>query len=199
MLASYRTKSHVHCHGSFPSSRGPLPAGGDARTGRNGPFHHHAAVPWHPRPRIPARSSPRLRGAARRLPSSGGDACSGNRAGPLAITPACKRGPRIEFSNCLAVTKMKCGSTGGPVHHALDRAGLRGALLPGPTFVPRAPHCVARMQASHLARVGARACACARAACSPALGRGLCPFHPSFRTGRCSVFTAGPPFPACLS
>jgi hypothetical protein len=38
-------------------------------------------------------------------------------------------------------------------------------------------HYVARMQASDLARVGARACADARAACSPALGRGLRPFR----------------------
>ncbi len=40
------------------------------------------------------------------------------------------------------------------------------------------PACVPhRIHAPMQARVGARACACARAACSPALGRGLRPFH----------------------
>ncbi len=46
------------------------------------------------------------------------------------------------------------------------------------------PHCVARIHSPMQARVGVRACACARAACSPALGRGLCPFRLRHRTGR---------------
>jgi hypothetical protein len=63
--------------------------------------------------------------------------------------------------------------------HALDRVrGVWGALLLGcsPTYLSVrtfacVPHSVARIHAC----VGARACACA--ACSPELGRGLCPFR----------------------
>jgi hypothetical protein len=46
------------------------------------------------------------------------------------------------------------------------------------------PTCLfARLHASRNARVGAGGCACACAACSPELGRGLCPFRLP-RTGR---------------
>jgi hypothetical protein len=56
----------------------------------------------------------------------------------------------------------------------------------------RGPH-ASQLAASDLARVGARACACARAACSPALGRGLCPFRSDFQPAvRARAFPACP-------
>ncbi len=82
-------------------------------------------------------------------------------------------------------------TTGGGHVHTLDRVrGVRGALLPltCPVLYFTCPfarlhasrivwpacvsHCVA---ASDVARIGARASACARAVCSPTLGRGLGP------------------------
>jgi hypothetical protein len=65
------------------------------------------------------------------------------------------------------------------------------------------PHCVARIHASMQARIGARACACARAACSPALGRGVRSFR--LRQNRPSARVPSPParqpaaLPVCLS
>ncbi len=83
-FGGWSTQSHVHCHPQVPIQPGAM----DPLTGRNGPFHH-GAVAAHPRPRIPARSSPRLRAARRHgLPKLRGYQCSGNRARPLATTLA---------------------------------------------------------------------------------------------------------------
>jgi hypothetical protein len=108
--------------------------------------------------------------------------------------------------------------------HALDRVRVvGGAVVPGPVpFFPTylsvrtfaasrivwpacVPHCVARIHARMHACVGGRACACARAACSPAPGRGLCPFRLRRLpiTGRPRVPSPParqpPALPACLS
>jgi hypothetical protein len=113
-----RTRTHERTHASLPlpfggsalshtctatshPAAGPFQRGAmDPRTGRNGPFHYLAALPSRRTPgrATPARSSPRLRGqdAARRhglLKLRRGYQCSGNRAGPLALTlaPASRR------------------------------------------------------------------------------------------------------------
>ncbi len=64
------------------------------------------------------------------------------------------------------------------VHSSLDRSCSLPPYLSVRTFAC-APH-ASQPAASGLARVGDRDCACARAACSPELGRGLCPVCADF-------------------
>jgi hypothetical protein len=77
-------------------------------------------------------------------------------------------------------------TTGGHVH-AVDRVRVARGAVVHMTFSPtclfarlHAPRIVwpaCKPAANDFARVGAHACACARAACSPALGHGQCPFR----------------------